>query len=329
MVEEYSEIHPLKTDIQPATIESGEEHFSASNTLARMKTILEKTYPDKISLLETGPKRFPKTAMTGAVTEIIDLKVKADLAREVVRHCVGIGQYEEAVDFLLVGDVHRTSLPEFQNPVWVGRLYNQAMEEGKTYQAWRIAERMIDPQTRETIVKYEPKAEERIESTKERVMTPTGAETERDVARIALLEKAIKEHQYRSGWKAREQMAFDAHVEGVISELERYPESPGVPWEAGLVFDLYRFRGEWQTDQPSPQALRFARAYCKKLAVNPERTIVALEVAIEANLPQVNIDQYVSLLPKGDWIRGRIKRWQARARKLGRIAETGLAESPA
>jgi hypothetical protein len=328
MVEEFPEIHPLETAIQPAAIERDEEHFSASKTLARMKAILEKTYPDKIPLSETSRKRFPKTAMAEAVTKTIDLKVKAKLAKEVVQHFVGTGQYEEAVDFLLVGDLHRASLPEFQNPVWVGRLYDQALEEGKTLQAWRIAERMVDQQTRKTIVKYEPKAEESLETVRERVTTPTGAQTERDVARIGLVQKAVEEHQYRSGWQVREQKAFDAHVEGVIGELERHPESPGIPWGASFVFDLYRQRGEWDS-QPDPQALRFARAYCQKLAVNPERMLMALEVAIEANLPQADLDHYVSQLPRGDQIRGRIKSWQARTRRLRRVAETSLAPSPA
>lgn len=208
-------------------------------------------------------------------------QLKADVARVWVGEMVEEGDYARAVDGLLYGGVPEANIPEMQNANYVGGLFEAAQQEGDTFQAHRIAQRVANLE---------------------------------ESGEIGNLFKTPAEgSKFNEGWEARERTLYEKQV---TETLDRASKMDGFNYDTyqdvEMAYQGWNFREDgYYSDSPHPLAIDTARAYCNLIVergANKSSVQRAYEIAVESKLPLADLAKYEAGLPKLQQVRERLKR---------------------
>jgi len=208
-------------------------------------------------------------------------QLKADVAIVWIGEMVEEGDYARAVDGLLYGGVPEANIPEMQNANYVGGLFEAAQQEGDTFQAHRIAQRVAN------------------------------LEESGEIGN--LFKTPVEGSKFNERWEARERTLYEKQV---TDTLDKASKMEGFDWDTyqdvQMAYQGWNFREDgYYNDSPHPLAIDTARAYCKLIVeqgADASSVRRAYEVAIESKLPQADLAKYEAGLPRAQQIKARIGR---------------------
>lgn len=185
------------------------------------------------------------------------------------------GDYAHAVDALSV--LTETNIPEMQNADFVGGLLQKAQDEGNTFQAHRIAQRV--------------------------------AEFEKNDELKQLFKSPTPENKFNTGWVARERTLYEKEIQDALNKVKNAPEADWDTYDQiSMAHTSWNFREDgFYSENPHPLAIDTARAFCQVLNKMGMKDR-AYQVAVSSKLPQADLEMYEATLPKMDQLRIRLHR---------------------